>query len=303
LNPWISDEDTSQLEAVELPANFEFYMTANFKKVLYDNLELEDVTGKLTLKDQILKLDNLNMNLLNGSMIANGTYDSRTPQNPQMDFDLKINQLSFAQAFEKFVTVQKFAPMAQYIQGDFNAQFNLNSQLDNHLMPEWNSVKGIGNIDVKKAKIKGFEPLNKVADAIKFDALKNPALNNINPDFKIENGRLILDPFDMQVADAKINVQGSNGIDRSLDYKMAVNMPASMLKNESPSFLNQLFNKQTDLSQAETVKVDVGIGGTISEPKIKTSLADVVKSAAKNQIEEKKEELKEKILDIFKPKK
>ena len=306
LNPWMSDE-SSQMEAVELPANMEFYMTANFGKVLYDNLELENVTGKLTLKDQVLKLDNLNMNLLNGSMIASGTYDARAPKNPQIDFSLKINQLSFAQAFEKFVTVQKFAPMAQYMEGDFNAQFNLNSKLDNHLMPVWNSVKSFGNIDVKKATIKGFEPLNKVADAVKFTPLRNPALNNINPNFKIEAGRFILDPFDMQVADTKINVQGSNGIDRSLDYKLAVNMPASMLKNESPSFLNQLFNKQADLNQAETVKVDVNVGGTIANPKITTSLADVVKSAAKNQIEEKKEELKEeakkKVLDIFKPKK
>ena len=306
LNPWISDE-SSKLEAVELPANIEFYMTADFKKVLYDNLELENVSGKLTLKDQILKLDNLNMNLLNGSMIAAGTYDARTPKNPQMNFDLKINQFSFAQAFEKFVTVQKFAPMAQYIQGDFNAQLTLNSKLDNHLMPEWNSLKSIGNVYVKKANINGFEPMNKVADAIKFDALKNPALNNINPYFKIEGGRMILDPFDMQVQDVKINVQGSNGIDKSIDYTLGIDLPASRFKSESASFVNQLFGSQFNLNEAETVKLNVGVGGTISNPKITTSVKDVVKSAVEKKVDQTKENIKKeaekKILDILKPKK
>lgn len=306
LNPWISDE-SSELEAVELPANIEFYMTADFNKVLYDNLELENVTGKLTLKDQILKLDNLNMNLLNGSMIASGAYDARTPQNPQIDFDMKITQLSFGQAFEKFVTVQKFAPMAQYIQGDFNAQFNLNSKLDNHLMPEWNSLKSLGNVDVKKANIAGFEPLNKVADAIKFDALKNPALNNINPNFKIEGGRMILDPFDMQVEDAKINVQGSNGIDKSIDYTLGIDLPASRFKGESASFVNQIFGSQSNLNEAETVKLNVGVGGTISNPKVTTSVKDVVKSAVEKKVDQTKENIKKeaekKILDILKPKK
>jgi len=306
LNPWISDE-SSQLEAVELPANVEFYMTADFKKVLYDNLDLENVTGKLTLKDQILKLDNLNMNLLNGSMTADGSYDSHNVQNPQIDFNLKITQLNFAQAFEKFVTVQKFAPMAQFIQGDFNAQFNLNSKLDNKLMPEWNSVKGLGNIDVKKATINGFEPLNKVADAVKFDALKNPALNNINPNFKIDAGRFILDPFDMQVEDAKINVQGSNGIDKSIDYTLGIDLPASRFKSEPASFVNQLFGGESNLNEAETVKLNVGVGGTISNPKITTSVKDVVKSAVEKKIDQKKEDVKKeaekKILDLIKPKK
>jgi hypothetical protein len=306
LNPWMSDE-SSQLEAVELPANIEFYMNADFKKVLYDNLELENVIGKLTLKDQILKLDGLNMNLLNGSMIASGTYDAHTPKNPQMNFDLKVSQFSFAKAFEKFVTVQKFAPMAQFMEGDFNAQFNLNSKLDNKLMPVWSSVKGLGKIDIKKATIKGFEPLNKVAEAVKFDALKNPALNNINPNFKIDAGRFILDPFDMQVQDAKINVQGSNGIDKSIDYALAIDLPASKFKGESASFVNQLFGSQSNLDEAETVKFNVGVGGTITNPKITTSVKDVVKSAVEKKVDQKKEDLKKeaekKILDLIKPKK
>lgn len=306
LNPWISDE-SSELEAVELPANIEFYMDARFNKVLYDNLELENVVGKLVVKDQVLTMENLQMDVLNGSMIATGKYDSRTPQNPKINFNLKVSELSFAQAFEKFVTVQRFAPMAEYIEGDFSGNIELSSTLDNKLMPEWNSFAGVGKLDVQKATIKGFEPLNKVADAIKFSPLRNPALNNIKPAFKIENGRFLVEPFEMQVEDAAITVQGSNGIDRTLDYQLAVNLPASRLKNESASFLNQLFKSQTTLDQVETVKIDVNVGGTITDPKVSTSLKDVVKTAVKDQIQEKKEELKEevkdKLLDLLKPKK
>jgi len=310
LNPWMSEEGSAgagqgkpqELEAVELPANIELHMTANFKKLLYDNLELENVNGKLVMKDQILTLEKLNMNVLNGSMLADGTYDGRKPKEPKIDFNLKIDQLPFAQAFEKFVTVQKFAPMAQFMEGAFNAQFKLSSDLNNNLMPEWNSVAGAGKLDIAKATIKGFDPLNKIADAVKFTPLRNPALNNIHPNFKIESGRFILDPFEMQVEDTKIAVSGSNGIDKSIDYTLGIVMPASRLKSETAPFLTKLFGKQTDLGQAETVTVDVDVKGTFSNPKITTSLADVVQSTVKNKIEEKKEDLKKNLEDEAKKK-
>jgi hypothetical protein len=99
-----------------------------------------------------------------------------------------------------------------------------------------------------------------------------------------------------------MNVQGSNGLDQSLDYVLGINLPRAMLgkTNETANSLLASLNKKIDsnVEVNETVKVNALLGGTITKPTLKLDLASGLKNEAQsivNQlVADKKAELQNK---------
>jgi hypothetical protein len=314
INPFMTNEetktaevnDTAKIEAVSVPERINFTMSSNFKTLVYDNLTLTDVKGTITIANERVTLNNFNMNTLGGNLTADGFYHAPEGASPDIMFNLGINNFGFKEAYENFVTVQQFAPMARYIDGKFNSKLSLTSTLDNSMKPVWDSFSSKGSFTIQNAAIKGFKPLQVVGEKLNLEALKNPSLNTVATSFTITDGRLHISPFDFKVLNYTVNVAGSNGLDQSLDYVMGVDIPAGQLKEQGNKAISGLLGRDLQLIKASSVKVKANIGGTVDNPTVSTSAGDIVedtkqqvteqvKEEVTKQIEQKKEEVQQQV--------
>lgn len=279
LNPWMAGE-SEPLAPVELPDKIEFLLAAEFGALTFDNLNLKNVKSQLLLKDRQLNLMDLSANLFQGTFSSNGTYSYLPPAKPKIYFDMKLVQVNIPDMFQNVVSVQNFAPMAQHMQGSMGGNLTLNTDLDGAMMPEWQQFFSEGSLTIPKVKVKDFLPFNKIAEVLKIDKLHNPALSNLAPKYTIKNGRFHLKPMTFQVDQYKIVASGSNGFDKSLDYKLKVHVPAAELKNQGNALISQLVKKDVNLLTNETVVVDVAVGGSFQDPSVKGSSASVLESAS-----------------------
>ena len=92
---------------------------------------------------------------------------------------------------------------------------------------------------------------------------------------KLKMVDFFLSPMEYKIGNYNIVLSGSNGIDQSLDYKMEIDVPASELKNKTNSTITSLVGKDLNVIKSNTIKVNALIGGTIDNPKVKTSASDV----------------------------
>jgi hypothetical protein len=182
--------------------------------------------------------------------------------------------------FKTFNTVQTFAPMAGYMQGKLGGKLNLNSDLGDSLTPILSTIASQGSLDIQQATIENFQPLNKVADALQLSALRNPTLADFAPSFQISDGRFHLKPVSLKLGQYQVEASGSNGIDKSLDYALKFQLPASALKSSVNSALPSLIGHNLDGMTNETVEVNVGVKGTINNPTVQPSLGQIVKGPA-----------------------
>jgi len=310
VDPWMTEEeeegekdkDTTVLEPIELPDKVEFLITADLKKIVFDNLTLADAKGKFLLKDRTLKIIDLGANLLQGSMVTNGAYSYIPPAKPHVTFDMKITRFNIPEMYKTFNTVQKLAPMAENLRGDISGDLDLHTDMSDSLTPVWSSLNSKGSLNIPRASIEDFKPLNKVADKLKIEALRNPTITNFNPSYEIKDGRFYLDPTDLNIDKYKVTVSGSNGMDKSLDYLLRVKMPASDV--------SRLVNQDVSLLTGEDVPVDVLVKGTISDPDVSVSLdefargvTDRLKDTAKKEADKRKVELEKKAKEELEKKK
>jgi F0F1-type ATP synthase membrane subunit b/b' len=156
--------------------------------------------------------------------------------------------------------------------------------------PDLSTAHMHGQLRTNKVSIGGYEPFNKLGDALKIEQLKNLDFQNMDVSFEMKNGRIETKPFDVKVNQITTNISGSTGIDETIDYKWKMDIPRSMFGSAANNALSGLMAQAnaaagTNVNMGEKIKVTVNFGGTATKPTIKTGLKDDVK-ATTQQVKE-----------------
>ena len=65
-----------------VPSNIDMAIQANVDKLIYTNIELKNLSGKVLVQDQKVILENTTANALGGQVGIEGGYDTTDPENP-----------------------------------------------------------------------------------------------------------------------------------------------------------------------------------------------------------------------------
>jgi hypothetical protein len=207
-------------------------------------MEITNLKGKITIREKRLMMDDVAMNVLNGKLIMDGYYDSKNLKKPLVNFNFKVENFDIQKTFETFNTVQKLAPVAKYTKGLFTATLeNFNVSLNENMEPDLNSVDAYGVIKTNNVIISGYEPFNKLADALKQEQFKTINIQNLNLSYKIKQGRMIFEPFTTKVNQIQTTISGSTGLDQTIDYKWAMEIPRSMFGNSTNNAMSGLLQQ------------------------------------------------------------
>ncbi len=279
LDPWMAGE-SSGLSAVALPDKIEFSLNSAFQEVKYNKLRIQNVRGTMLLKERTLHMQDVSMNMLNGAVVINGRYSTPPDQPVNIMLDLKVDNLNIGQTFESFVTVQRFAPIANGLEGNFSSNFQIATDVDSSLMPFFGTMNSQGAMKIADAVLANFPPLTKLAEALKMEKYKTLSLRDLHPAFRIRNGRFHLEPVSFKVANTEFVVSGSNGIDQSLDYAIKLRVPAKELNQQANALVNDLLNRKVDPLQNDYVDLTGSITGFVKDPQAKISGGDLVRGVA-----------------------
>lgn len=297
-------EDTVQMQVVEVPKNIDFTLNLDVKRFLYDNLELTNMGGQAKVQEQTITLNNIHTDIFGGNVKMNGLYSTKTSV-PETKVNVDVSAIEAGKAFNYINTVKQLAPIAQYIDGKISANFDLNTFLSGDMTPVLSSLTSNGKLEIPKASLAGYPPLNKLSNSLNIEKLKTIDLNKILLMFKIEDGRIALQPFDIKTNGVNMKVDGSSGLDRTLDYTIKMDVPRNLFgaaNGALDNLLSEIGKKGVELNPKEVLDVNVLVGGTTSNPIIKTSLKEIAKSAlddvkdaAKQKLNEEKEKAIEKV--------
>ncbi len=272
------EETTSDSEStggkVSVPENINFTANANIKELKYDEIILSNIKGALLLKDEALNVKSVSANMLGGSAVINGLYSTKKVGKPVIDFKYDIKSFDIKETFNLVNTVQAIAPIAKYLDGNFSSAFSFNSVLGEDFMPDLSMLTGLGNVNISYASFMNFPLFKSVSEATKiplFQNLNQAAIKNAWTVFKIEDGKVNVEPFDYQYQDIKMNLFGSNGFDKTIDYTMKLTVPSDKFGGAA-SIANNWLSKQNipllNLSVPKEITFHLNLSGLINKPKV-----------------------------------
>lgn len=297
--------DTNAMTVLDIPKNINFVLTAGVGKLIYQDLTISNVSGKIVIKDKAINMQDVFMQLMGGSMKLSGNYSSAVLNKPTFDFGIDLKDFDIAQTSKSFVTVEKLAPITKNCSGKFSTVMTVKGDLDSKMSPVMNSLTGAGKLSTSVITVDNFPAFVKIADALKLSSWKKLTVPPVAPSFKFVNGRVFVDPFDVTINNIKSTVAGSNGFDQSIDYTMASQIPRAALGSAANSVISGLLatanSKGANLSVGDVIPVNIKITGTIDSPKIGTDLGKAgsnamndLKAKANEEFNKKKDELEAK---------
>lgn len=262
----VAEDTTAGSSSIHIPGNLDFALNANIATLLYDGIELKDIIAALSIKDQKAKINSIKANTMGGSLGLSGTFDTQDTLKPVVDFDIDVKDMIIAKVFTDITTANKLVPLLADANGNFSMNMDFHSDMDSELNPILNSINASGNFISKEVGLDSVAALEKIAELVKYPALKNPSLKDISIKFLIKDGRVTADPFETFIQTAKLNVSGSSGLDQTLDYVTTITLPES-IKSLVP------------------LAIDVKIGGTFRNPKISIGAEKTLENLKETAIE------------------
>ncbi len=284
------EDDTTAMKAIEVPQNIDFVFTSSIDKILYDKLEINDTKGKITVRNGIVKLDGMDMSLLDGKIIMGGEYNTQDNTKPFADFTFNATNIDITKTANSFSVIDSLMPIAKSSKGKISATLQYNSLLDNEMSPVISSITGGGNIISQSIEVSNSKVLNGMASLLNNDKYKKMKAENIDLNFILQDGKIIVKPFSPTVFDKKLTVYGEQGFDQSLNY--VVKTPVS--RKDVAGALGFLGGGFAD-SGSDYI-VDVIIKGTAKDPKMSLDLSQATKQAQ----EEVGKEAEKVIKDVLK---
>jgi hypothetical protein len=282
-------EKKSTEEAIKIPAKLDLNLNFTANEVVYENFNLKNAVGKLSVKDQKVNLSQIQADLFGGQVLLDGNVSTKEAT-PNFGMNLKLQKIDIASSISEIEMLKAFTPILKTLVGVFTTEFDFSGDMTNSLSPILNTLNGNGLANIIQAKVEPTKmPLaNSLNTQFKAVDLNDLSLNNVMTTFKFKNGEINVNPVKFTVEDIEVVLQGKHSLNNIMDYTAQLKLPAKYLGNE-------IGDKLAKISSADlkNMKVDlpINISGKLKEPKINIDMKSAIASLTNQLVKQQKDDL------------
>ncbi|MBP3426047.1 MAG: AsmA family protein [Rikenellaceae bacterium] len=259
-----AEDDSTSMSAPRIPENLDLALTIDLRKILFQQMTLENLTGKATIRNQKLSMPKLTFEALGGKITASASYATPTAE-PDVTASASIQNASFARTFNELEMIRKLVPLFEKTGGNYSMSLDLSTRMSESMDIQYPTLQASGEIRSENIQLQNMEVFGLLSTALKNDSFKNIQARNVRVAFTVKDGRLATKPFDLKLGSANLNLSGSTGLDQSIDYTAMVSLP----EGTAGGYIK---------------RIPVEIGGTFTKPTVRLGVEQMAGDALKQAI-------------------
>ena len=283
-------------EGIAIPKNIQVAFNTNIKQILFDSLVIKNIKGSIETNGGVATLKNLSMDMLDGNLVMNGSYNTANPAKPSVDLNLRASDIDITSTYHAFSFIKESIPIAMNCSGKISAAMKFSSELDKEMSPIMTTANGGGSLSTTGFLIKDNPAMLQLANLLKNDELSRLSIANLKIDFKINNGNITVEPFTTNIAGNPTTFQGTQTVNGEMDYVMSMNIARKYFGKDIDNVLKAI----PGANNIKSLDVDVKIGGTLSKPTVTPDLSKALKSIEKEAGKELKNNILKGLDKLFK---
>lgn len=284
-----SETSFSKDETIKIPDFLDATLDFTIRNVIYDNIELKNAKGTAAIQDETISIRNFTSDIFGGNIALSGNVSTKT-QVPTFAMNLNLNDIDIDQSFEKLELLQFLAPIAKALQGHLNTNFDLKGNLTQDFTPDLRTLGGSVMAKILTAEVNPEQTplLASLGEKVPFLNLNQLSLQNLTTHLTFDNGNIAVKPFQFKHKDIVVDVAGSHGLDKSMNYQLKLDIPAKYLGSDVTKLLKDL--KQEEAEKMH-INLPVGITGTFTKPQVSVNTKTAVEELTQEIIAKQKDNL------------
>ncbi|WDO14168.1 hypothetical protein MH928_05575 [Flavobacterium sp. WW92] len=223
-----AEKNTKTAEAsgvILLPENLNVSLLANVKKLEYDRLVLDNVTGSTALNKGKLLFQKIGFEIIGCRVGINGFYDDQNMKQADFDVHFVAKNFNVKKAYNEIEMFRKLATAAEKAEGIISLDYTVKGQLNEEMKPVYPTLVGKGVVSLSKVKVNGLRLFNQLSSKTDFESIDNPDLSQVDIKSTIKNNIIRIEQTKMKVALFRLRLQGETSFDGKLNLKIRVGLP------------------------------------------------------------------------------
>ncbi len=265
-------------EPFQIPKNVDVTLNGKMGRVLYTNMDMRNVTGRIVVANEEARIDNATANAFDGTINIKGGYNAKDINKPQYNLSFDFKNVDFQQTFKTFNSFQKIAPVGEYIKGKFNTTMSFSGEMGKDLSPNLNTLNAAGIFQTLQGALAGFKPLEGLAERLNMPELKSGLdLRDTKNFFEVKDGHFQVQEFDKKVKDVLLKISGSHSFTNEMNYLVKARLPRKYLQQNAAGaavgsafdgLLKEASKYGVNINNSEFLNVQFNITGGMNAPKI-----------------------------------
>ncbi|WP_319481632.1 AsmA family protein [uncultured Draconibacterium sp.] len=298
-NEEITEEQELETLAFDVPENIDITFRSTINRAVFNRIPITDIKGVVRAVDKKLILDGLNMNMLDGKMTMNGSYENTAQNQPLFDFGFDIAGFDIPTMYHTVAGFRKLIPGAGNSTGNLSTSLGMKGRLSPQLKLIAATTNGKGSFSTNNVEIKGSPLFSQLSGIIKKEKLQNVTIGDFTANLTVEDGSLLLSPFTTKVIGQETKIQGSLNAESLLDMRMDFNVQREMFGPDIQKILAVLPGNE----KITMLPAGVVLKGPVGDAKVNLDLSATQKAvtdATKDDLKNSLNKLGDGLKKLFK---
>jgi uncharacterized protein involved in outer membrane biogenesis len=266
-------------------------VAASIDSLLLEKFNFTGVRGSLRISDDVVRMERLLLNGFGGTLVSTGSLNLADQARPLFDLTLDLTDLRAG------ALLTPFTSFGRMLSGSLSMKTSLRGALDDTLGLIASALQGNGSAALRAGSLTGFAVNEALAQQFNLPDLRTLPFRDWTNSFTIENGRLQIRDLAVSGQNAQYLLNGSHGLDGTLDYRLEILLPGSVQDRIAvPGFAAgaaELFRTPDG-----RLRFELGVSGTQARPvlQLRTDAArQKGEELARRKLDEEKKRLEEQL--------
>lgn len=207
----------------------------NYKKLITQN-----ITGTFSLKDNVLRGQDIMIKALDGNISANGVINGRYGNRAQIITTARFKDVDINKLFYQFNEFGQKSLLSKNLKGKADALVDFSTSLRNDYTVNQETVEAVADIEIRNGELNDYEPLQALSRFLDADELSNVRFATLNNRIEISKRTIFIPKMEIKSSAMDLIGYGTHTFDNQIDYHVNM-LLADVLKAKR--------KRQTDLTK------------------------------------------------------
>ena len=263
-----------------VPMGVDFTFDIRTKKSLYDNFDLNNLSGSLTVKDGTLILQEIGFTNKAAEMQLTALYQSPRPNNLFLAMDFHLLNVQINDLLHMVPYIDTLVPMLKTFDGQAEFHIGAETNLRSNYQPKISTLRAAADIEGKNLTVNDKFTFTKITDMLDVSTNGEYRVDSLDVQLTAFKDEIDLWPSQIAIGKYKVTVDGRMMLDKNGEYHLSVTqspLPVRLgLKISGP--LNKLEYKLEDCKYPNLYKPNKRSDREQMYYELKKKIADRLKS-------------------------
>ena len=243
-------------EPFMVPEGIDFNFVLDTKKALYDNFDLNNLNGTMTVKDGTLLLREIGFTNKAAEMQLTAMYQSPRKNNLFLAFDFHLLRVQINDLLTMIPYIDTLVPMLKTFDGQAEFHIGAETNLKSNYEPKISTLRAAADIEGKNLTVNDRFTFTKITDMLDISTNGQYRVDSLDVQLTAFKDQIDLWPSQVAIGKYKVTVDGRMTLDKNGEYHLSVTqspLPVRLgLKISGP--LNKLEYKLEDCTYPNLYK-------------------------------------------------